>query len=507
MLSSAIIVFREIFEIVLIVGVVLAATRDMPNRAKAISFGFIGGIAGAAVIAYFTDTISEFGEGLGQEYMNATILFVAAGFIGWTLIWMKQHAHEMRAKFKEVGDAIKSGRASYITLSVIIALAVWREGSEIVLFSYGMLAAGETMQSIAMGGLIGGLGGFILGLTLYMGMIRLPLNVFFTVTSILLMFLVAGMVSQGIGFLSAAGLFETMQKTVWDSAWLLSEQGIVGETLSVLVGYTSRPSVVQLIGYVITLMVLVSALKMIDYKNGKTVSAGAATAALALFLIFSPQSALAGKSVTSPYVELGELEIESKTQIDIDDDAANEKVEQSFEVEYGVTDFMAVEAAIEFEDKAGNDLETKKAEIEAKFQLTETGEYFVDTGLKVGYEYSLSAGTDSVGAKLLFGKKLQEWEHLANLGISREVGENSSDNEAYEVAWKTKYRYSSNFEPGFEYYGDFGDTTTNYDGQSHRIGPTAYGDIGPIGYDAGILVGISDAAPDATLKLNLEYEF
>lgn len=280
MFSSAIIVFREIFEIVLIVGVVLAATRDMPNRQKAIAFGFLGGLAGAGIIAYFTDTISDFGEGLGQEYMNAFILFLAAAFIGWTLLWMKSHAHEMRAKFKQVGDAIKSGQASYITLSAVIALAVWREGSEIVLFSYGMMAAGEPFQNILLGGAIGGLGGFVLGMALYLGMIRLPLNVFFTVTSVLLMFLVAGMVSQGIGFLSAAGLFSDLQNTVWDSSWLLSEDGIIGETLGVLVGYTSRPSVIQLSAYILTLSALIAAVKMIDIKGQKAVAtSGAASAA------------------------------------------------------------------------------------------------------------------------------------------------------------------------------------------------------------------------------------
>lgn len=265
MLSSAIIVFREIFEIVLIVGIVLAATRNMPNRGKAIGFGFLGGLLGAAVIAFFTDTISNMGEGLGQEYMNAAILFIAAAFIGWTLLWMKGHAHEMRVKMQEMGEAITSGRASYISLSAIIALAVWREGSEIVLFSYGMMAAGSTIQTIFLGGTIGGLCGLALGLALYLGMIRLPLNVFFTVTTTLLMFLVAGMVSQGIGFLNQAGLFDST--ILWDSSWLLSEEGIVGETLSVLTGYTSRPSAIQLTFYIATLLGLYGMMKWIEKRG------------------------------------------------------------------------------------------------------------------------------------------------------------------------------------------------------------------------------------------------
>ena len=108
MLSSAIVVFREVFEIVLIVGIVLAATREMPHRAKAVLLGFGGGLAGSALVALFTGAISGFAQGLGQEYFNAAILFTAAGFIGWTLLWMKRHAKEMRQNFEKIGKEMRA---------------------------------------------------------------------------------------------------------------------------------------------------------------------------------------------------------------------------------------------------------------------------------------------------------------------------------------------------------------------------------------------------------------
>ncbi len=316
MLSSAIVVFREVFEIVLIVGIVLAATKGMPGRSKAISIGFAGGIAGSILVAFFTGKISELAEGMGQEYFNAAILFIAAGFIGWTLLWMKKHAREMKSNFQKLGQEVADGSVPFLSLSLVIALAILREGSEIALFTYGMLATGQSPLSITAGSIIGLLGGTIVGVLLYLGLIQLSLRLFFKVTGALLVVLVAGMMSQGIGFLTAAGAFENLSFTVWDSSWLLNEQSIIGESLKTLAGYTARPTAIQLIVYISTLGILIMLIQKIG-KNMRT----PVTAALAAILAFAvPATAHASKTVSSPYVEKGEVELESKTGYDIDDD-------------------------------------------------------------------------------------------------------------------------------------------------------------------------------------------
>lgn len=256
MLSSAVIFFREVFEIVLIVGIVLAATRGLPGRMKWIYAGFAAGIAGSALVAVFTDHISEMAEGLGQEIFNAAILFTAALFIGWTVIWMQRHAREMKAHFTRVSEAVKAGDVPSYSLALVIALAMLREGSEMVLFSYGMLASGQPLSALLGGAAIGLCGGLVLGFLLYKGLLTISPRYFLRVTGALLMLLVAGLMSQGVGMLIAAGYFEDMSATAWNSAWLLSEDGFIGQTLGVLVGYTARPSYAQLGIYVATLTVL-----------------------------------------------------------------------------------------------------------------------------------------------------------------------------------------------------------------------------------------------------------
>ena len=276
MFSSAIIFFREVFEIVLIVGIVLAATRGLPGRAKWIYLGFAGGIAGAGLIALFTNEISNMAEGLGQELFNAAILFTAAFFIGWTVVWIQRHAREMKAHFTRVGEAVKSGDVPFYSLSLVIAVAVLREGAEMVLFSYGMLAAGQTtVLELFTGAMLGLVGGLILSLLIYKGLISISPRHFLKVTGALLVLLVAGLASQGVGMLVAAGYFESMSATAWNSAWLIPNDGILGETLGVLIGYTAYPTYAHLIAFGGTLVILLACIKLARNAGEKPVVAQA----------------------------------------------------------------------------------------------------------------------------------------------------------------------------------------------------------------------------------------
>ena len=273
MISSALVVFREVFEIVLIVGIILAATKGMPHRNKAIYAGFGMGLFGAGLVAYFMREISAFSQGIGQELFNAAVLFTAALFIGWTLIWMKRHAREMKANFEKLGSAVSEGHLPFFSLSLVIALAILREGAEIILFTHGMLASGQSPTLIAAGSSIGLVSGAVLGVLLYMGLIKISTRHFFQITSWLLVFLVAGLMSQAVGFLSAAGAFEQLSFTVWDSSWLLSDGGIVGQSLGTLIGYTARPTAIQLIAYALSLAILIALIKSIDRKQSLVISA------------------------------------------------------------------------------------------------------------------------------------------------------------------------------------------------------------------------------------------
>ena len=264
MFPTATIVFREILEIALVLGIVMAATVGLPRRGFLAALGLAIGVAGSVAIAFFTDTISNAIEGMGQEIFNACIMFIAVGFLSWTVIWMKRHGRDLARHLNEVGSDVAAGRKSLYVLVGVIALATFREGAEIVLFTYGMTASGAyTFSEIIAGGVIGLIGGTIVGFMLYFGLLKTVKRHLFTVTSWMLIILTAGMAAQGANFLIAAGVLPELHTQVWDTSAFLSGHSFVGETLSVLIGYTPRPTGVELVFYGAVLLVVGSAYKLI----------------------------------------------------------------------------------------------------------------------------------------------------------------------------------------------------------------------------------------------------
>lgn len=198
MLSTALIVFREVLEAALVVSIVLAATKGVVNRGWWVGGGLLGGVIGAALIAVFADAISSWASGMGQEVFNACVMFIAVVMLAWHSIWMGKHSREMAQQLSAVGKAVAAGSTPLTGLAVVVGVAVLREGSEAVLFLYGIAAGdpGQTPQMI-MGGLLGILSGVGLGAAMYAGLLQIPLKRLFAVTNALIILLAAGMASQG----------------------------------------------------------------------------------------------------------------------------------------------------------------------------------------------------------------------------------------------------------------------------------------------------------------------
>lgn len=261
MLKISIIVFREILEIAIVLSILLVATQGLKGRNKWVIAGLALGVLGSVILAFFTDNISSMLEGVGQEIFNAAILFASSLMIAWTVIWMTKYGRKVSADLKQLGKKIADGHESEFALMPVIALTVLREGSEIVLFSYGSFASGDKVSDLVLGAVLGLICGLIVGFSIYYGLIKVLGKHFFSVTSWLLIFLSAGMVSQAIGFLSSAGIVSEIIYPVWDSSFLVSEEGLIGKVLHALFGYISRPSLSQLIGYVLMVLVLVIGLQ------------------------------------------------------------------------------------------------------------------------------------------------------------------------------------------------------------------------------------------------------
>ena len=262
MLATLLLVFREVLEAALIISIVAAATRGVSGRGAWIGGGLALGLVGAVLVAVFAGGIAEAMSGMGQEWFNAIVLLAAVVMIGWHVVWMARHGRELSLHMKSVGSAVSAGSRPMTALLVVVALAVLREGSEIVLFGYGLLAGGSSMSALAVGGLLGLLIGVAVGFAMYFSLLKIPMRHFFTATNGLLVLLAAGLASSAAGKLVQADALPALVDTLWDTSWLLTDESLTGHTLHILIGYTAQPSGIQMVFYALTVVVLLAGMRL-----------------------------------------------------------------------------------------------------------------------------------------------------------------------------------------------------------------------------------------------------
>ncbi len=520
MLATLIIVFREVLEAALITGVVLAATRGLRKRGYWVAYGILAGIVGAGIIALFADAIANAVSGVGQEIFNACVLFLAVIMLGWHNVWMGRHARDLSDQMTKIGGAVVAGRRPLYALSVVIGLAVLREGSETVLFLYGITAAGTTpFSAIAISGLAGLGAGIVVGLLLYLGLLRIPARHLFSVTSWMVLLLAGGLALQGAAFLVQADLLPALGQAVWDTSGFLSERSVIGQILHTLIGYVSQPMGIQILFYVITISTIGFLMRLFRDKVTKT--NGGASFALLLITVFvasyaMPKPVKASDKVYSPIVEKGELELEFLFHRDSDnDDSKDGKQKHIYEVAYGVTDRWYTALWFEAEKEPGGNLKHEATAWENIIQLTEQGEHWLDAGLYLEYEAAAASDDpDKLEFKLLLEKPIGQIVNTLNLILEQQIGSNSDEDLVFGYAWRTKWQIRQEFEPGFEIYGELGElrNTNSWDDQQHLFGPVVSGKYKfsntqwKIGYDIGYLFGLTRAAPDGRFKFGLELE-
>jgi high-affinity iron transporter len=266
MLAAWLIVFREVIEAGLIIGVVLAAARGVAGRGRMVSAGVIAGLAGAGLLAAGAGWLGEAFSGNGEEIFEAAVLGCATLMLGWHTVWMARHGRALAAEVRSVSQAVQRGERPLTALGIVVAIAVLREGSEVVLFLYGVaLAGGATAGGMIAGGLLGVASGALVTLLIYLGLVAIPLKHMFRVTGGLITLMAAGMAAQAIAFLQQAGLAEIWTVPLWDTSNWLAEDSIAGRLLHTLVGYTAAPDGLQLAIYGLTLAVIYTLSRLLAY--------------------------------------------------------------------------------------------------------------------------------------------------------------------------------------------------------------------------------------------------
>jgi high-affinity iron transporter len=238
-------------------------TSGVPGRGVWIAGGVAVGVLGACVVALFTSGLSELFGGSGQEIFNAGILGFAVLMLTWHNVWMSRHGREMVAELRAAGEAVAAGSKSLLALAIVVAIAVLREGAEVVLFLYGVAAAqGGASTAMVAGGFVGLILGSLVCLMTYLGLVTIPTRYLFNVTSALIALLAAGMAAQAIAFLEQANILTALDETVWDTSWILSDSSFLGRALHTLIGYVDQPTAMQVVVYAATLAIIIALMKL-----------------------------------------------------------------------------------------------------------------------------------------------------------------------------------------------------------------------------------------------------
>ncbi len=507
MLASAVILFRESLEAALIITIILTVTRGLRHRGLWVGLGILAGVAGAFVVALFAGEISAMAEGTGQELFNAGVLLAACLMLGWHSIWMAGHGRELSAQASVAGRAVTAGERHMSTLAVVVGLAVLREGSEVVLFLTGLLAGGSGAAPVLTGAAAGLAAGCLLGVLLYQGLVRVPVRHFFSMTGWLILLLTAGLAAQAAGYLAQGGYLTLWQQPVWDTSAFLSEGSILGRLLHSLVGYTARPSGMQLIFWGSTLLLVRGLMALTQSKAGRP-----RVAMIASLLVLTAAGLLyagplfASHVIYSPIVDFGETEVELRGHYDFDnDDAKDGNAKYKLDIGRGVQPRWFTEIVLEYEDPAHENGSVTEVEWENIIQLTEQGRHASDWGVLLTYAHSREKGHAD---KLEFGPLMQMelgrqlWTN--NLIFEREVGNNASDEVEWKFASRLQRRLNPHFEPALEVFTSEDELQAGPAvlGQA-RLGAkrTAYR------WRAAVLAGLTHETPDLTLSFQIEAEF
>ena len=255
------IVWRESVEALLVVGILYAwlkngdadARRGVPYLWGGVAIGIVAAVALGAALVSFTEVLS----GDAQDYFQTGMVLVACVLIVQMVLWMKQHGRTLKRDMEQSLE--KSARdANWWGVAILVALAIAREGSETVIFLYGLGfgQSGHVDASQYVAVLIGLALAFFTFYLLQLGGKVFSWRHFFRVTEIMLLFLGAGLFQTGVDKLIDKEILPTLIDRLWNSSAILDDSSTFGSLVATLTGYRAHPALMNLIAYAVYWLVV-----------------------------------------------------------------------------------------------------------------------------------------------------------------------------------------------------------------------------------------------------------
>nr|KXH78146.1 MAG: hypothetical protein AM324_10620 [Candidatus Thorarchaeota archaeon SMTZ1-83] len=263
-IAPTIISLREGIEAALVIAIMLSYLRKT-NRGDLRRF-VLGGAGVALISSVGIALLMGFVWGILEGPVLATfegfVVLIAALLLTTMILWMWKAGPKVSSDIEDSVER-KSLSQSGVGVALLSFALVMREGVELVLFSMALVI--QDGLQVYLGVTIGLLIAVVLGLGIYQGSLRISLRSFFKWTSAILILVAAGMVAYGIHELQEAGLLLIGPLEVWNinppvlpdgSYPLLHDNGLIGGLLKAMFGYNGNPSLLEVTGYVIYLLIL-----------------------------------------------------------------------------------------------------------------------------------------------------------------------------------------------------------------------------------------------------------
>ncbi|UII55104.1 FTR1 family protein [Cytobacillus spongiae] len=275
--QAFLITLREALEAILIVGLILSyLTRLNADKYKKwVYVGVILALATSFVVALIFQVIFTGFASFGSEvYLKTGIMFASVFLLTHMVLWMKKQSKDINGDMqKKINAAITAGSISAMILHSY--LIVVREGVETVFFFAAISSGDVTKVFQSFGALSGLLLALVIGYLFFTGTMKISLKAFFNVTGILIMFIAAGLLVQGIGVLQDLGKLGSLYTTaegkpaeVYNIVHIMPEHyqdeahyqrdtgndvmisGQIGLFMAAMFGYSHNPSMEQILAYI-----------------------------------------------------------------------------------------------------------------------------------------------------------------------------------------------------------------------------------------------------------------
>jgi len=236
---------REGVEAAIVVAILLAYVDrvQQAGQKRWIWLGTIGAVGiSLAVGLVLWITVGGL-EGSAEKLVEGVIAAVAAGLLTWMIFWMGRHARSMRDKLEmSVDVALTVGGT--LGLATIAFVAVLREGLESALFLISTTVGDSSGVAQLLGAVLGIAGAIAIGYGIYRDLRR-----FFRVTSILIIFFAAGLVSKAVSEFQEFGLIPIYVEHIYQLTILDPDTSLIARFLKSLFGWRNDPSLLTVVSY------------------------------------------------------------------------------------------------------------------------------------------------------------------------------------------------------------------------------------------------------------------